>query len=343
MADLGTMAIGTVVDVGKTVGGAFLNDYFNQRSESRADARNRSLIRDTPKLQQEGRRASGLNPYGEGSQLPGMSAQSQTEVPTGFNTLADIMAMERLKLDELSVNADKNLKDSQAGYYKALEDATRGGEERAGELHGFNIQQLVAKINNTELKNRVLLVDAELAEYTKDNEMLLSDEELMQAYNLTLQQEYNIMLSDLSMDEKKAQIEVLNRQAVYFSAQSELARAGVELTNAQVQEVWQKISTMSSEELLNYAKTDVERESLKEIKARVEQINAETKEIPANARVARNQKRFQNVFGGIQAGLSIFGAIATGGASAAAGSLIKPADVTSASPGLLDGFGNPIR
>lgn len=329
----GKVIASTAVDVGKSVAGGFLNDYFARRSEERADKRNRALIEDTPSLQVAGRRKAGLNPYSSdvGTQLPGMSAQSQTEVPTGFNTLADIMAVERLNLEETSVNADKNLKDAQAGYYKALEDATRGGETRASEMHQYNIGEIVAKTDNLHLRNRILSTEAELKEYTLPNEKALSDLELTQANNLITQQIADILLTNVSIEEKKASIEMLQMQSVYLSAQAELAKAGVELTQAQVQEVWQHISTMSSEELLNLAKTDVEKEAIKEIKARVEQINAETKEIPANARVARNQKRFSNVFGGINAlanlgssAARLIGAIGTGGASEIGSGLVLP-------------------
>ena len=334
-------AIATPVDlltqkVSQEITGS-VNEKYQKRSEERADKRNRQMLLDQPMLTAEGRRRAGLNPYGDAI-LPGFSGQSQIDTSTGSNlgnTLEGIMANDRLRLDEAiavkKLQNETKIANSQANLNDANAERARGLEGRDDEMHGYKIKEIVAKTNNEYLKGRILSCQAELAEYTLPNEMALSDDELVKSRNLINEQIANILLTNVTIEEKRASIVELQARASYLSAQKALADVGVHLTQAQTEQVWHNIANTDADTLLKYAQTDVEREVLKEVKARVDKINAEIKEIPANARVARNAQRFDNVWGGLNSlanlgssAARLFGAIATGGMSEMGGSIITP-------------------
>lgn len=327
-------APGAVIGYGLDMGATYLmnkqqaklSDEYAQKAEARADARTRALIRDQPSLTAEGRRQAGLNPYGDAT-IPGVQGQSSIDTKADTSMLGrssqSYATLVGTQLQQQQVANETLLAESQANRNNAEAERLRGQEGRDTEGWSHQLQLLIGKVNNQELKNSLLEFDKELREYTIENEKALSDVELEYAFGRLDEQSANILLSNATADEKRATIEYINEQKLYLSLQRAVYEVtGLELAYADVERAWSEIANLDQDTALKTAQTDVERAAINEVYARIDQINAEIKEIPKNARAARWRGRFQSITDLSEQALNWVGAIATGGVSAGVRSAI---------------------
>lgn len=357
--NLGEQSLYGLLDLGFQAGSQYISgaisERYQKRAEERADARYRQLLSDQPSLTVEARRRAGLNPYGD-AVLPGMVAQSSpdtspSDVGTSFSNMMDSRRFsfdQQLALSQLS--NDTVVAQSVANKNNAEADRARGLETRDVQSFGAQMDILLENVTSEKLRNRILACDAELREYTLQNDKFMSDTELEAAQYAIDEQLSNIDLIDAAVAEKEQIVKNLQEQYLTYELQRKLMKAQIKLTNVQVQEVCKNIRLMSAQELVAKSQYKINLEEADKVKALIAQIEAETAEIPANARNLRWSRRFDMFNDTVDSALGIFGAIATGGVSTAVSQTFTSSDgsssTTYSSKGgrlLYDSYGNPIK
>ena len=306
-----------------------------------------------PSRQAQRLREAGVNPLSalmtsptpssSGSNATPSTNEAKSPVSKNWNPQSNAEFLDAVILGKRLEN-ETVVSNAEANKLNAEADRLRGQEGRDVDKHPIELQSLLANVENTELKNRILYQDAIIKEYTAPNEMALSDKELEIADNTIKQQIADILLTEASVDEKRQNIVNLQEQAALLRIQQEAEKVGIKLTQAQVKETYQNISLMSAQELEALSRDYANIQQAEVFKAQFGKIEAETKEIPKNARVARNRQRIGMITDLSSEALKWFGAIATGGASSAASNIITSAtgaDVKDTAT--LVGFGNTIR
>lgn len=301
------------VDLGAQIASGYISDYFNQRSENRADERNRRLIKDTPQLQVEGRRKAGLNPYTlEGAQLPGMSAQSTTDTSSNSDFLNDLMMQERFALDREMAEADIDLKRADAEKARADAAASRGTEARNQEKWPVELRKLYAETQSSEAK---AFVDMN----TKDMEVAMTGQELR---NLILKGEESIRdiwLKETDIEKRNAEILDIYSQMMYREVQAELAKSQISLNYSQVQKVFAEIKNLDADTIVKMTQGAVnieEANRLKAVTAGVEIQNA------LDVKYGGSERVTNMVYGGLNAVSGLVGSVAK---------LIKPFNIETTS------------
>lgn len=301
------------VDLGAQIASGYISDYFNQRSENRADDRNRRLIKDTPLLQVEGRRKAGLNPYNlEGAQLPGLSAQSQTDTSSNSDFLNDLMMQERFELDRELAESQIAKNQADANKANADADASRGTEKRAQESWPLSMQKL---FNETEISS----VKAFVEKATANTQVALTNQELN---NLVLDGQKaiaDIMNSEMDLQVKSAKIQDVYSQMMYREVQAELARSAKQLNLAQVEKVFHEIQNLDADTIVKMTQGAVNIEEANRLKSVTAGIDIEN---ALNQKYGGAERVTNMVYGGLNAVSGLVGSVAK---------LIKPFNVETTS------------
>ena len=226
--------------------------------------------------------------------LAGQRVENETKV-------ADAQA------DLLKAEADKTRTDEAMSYWEQ-EFARRRDEREERAL------QLQERLGNEDL--RVKRVAAEVAEATKDDQIEMSHKSL------------NKLEADISYVLKQGELtdqEVLDYYSVWAerSVQMELAQSEITLNAQDAALFTHKLANMDADTLLKLSQGKLTEEMAKKAIAEAKQIEAYTKEIPANAKVDRQTKRWNTYVNGTMEGIGsaaggiarAAGAIGTGGVS----------------------------
>lgn len=352
---IGSAGISTGINLGANFLNGMVNDFWNRRAEKRADERTRRWTEDQYKHMVDGRRKAGLNPYDvDGADAPSMAGTSTTDTNSGVNAMQDMALAQQMKNDTM-------VAESTAYRNYAEGTALLNKDNREDDAHTLNMKKLLATVESQELQNRILAVDAELAEYRKPNLMALSNYELQKAQLGIQEQIANILNTTADTELKYAEVEKLMYESAYLEMQTRLAESGIEVNLATVSKIYSDIALngMQSQYLVALTeKTNVEKlkavEEISKIQNEsalvLEDINLRRSQVKTE-KVKRNYMRntvatqYMNAVSNMgSAAVDIVGAIATKGASAAAGgsTLVYPNMPKAVPPGIYDSFGNPL-
>lgn len=246
-----------------------INEHFAKRSEERADARNRQLLIDQPALTALGRARAGLNIAGEGA-LPGMTAQSSVDtssVPEGTFTQREAV-LQQMRVQEQQLENETIVAQSQANKNNAEADAARGGEKRASELHGFEVELKSIGVSDAKVNNFINIA-------TRDTKIAMTNQELNNLVSEGVLLISDIVNRDADTELKMALIQDTYSQMAYREVQSSLAEAKINLTNAEIEQCFANINLLSAQELVALSDGKLKEEQAKQIKEHTEGLKIE--------------------------------------------------------------------
>lgn len=250
VANFGFDTLGAIV-------GGHINDYYSRKAEQRADARYRDLLRDTPRLIVESRRAAGLNPYGD-AVLPGQVAQSTPDtspVSSGAfsrsrgDTLEEQLAIAKIENDTLVSQATADKLEAEA-------DSLRGNEQRATErfpveLYGLKLANDLTNFEYEQARVKAPLILRQLeADIAYKQQMLanaIKDGTLKEDEHLKMQEEIkNLQVTRANIKAQEllaySNIKLNDVQLDLFKQQTETEEARTLLTQREARELLYEIS-----------------------------------------------------------------------------------------------------
>lgn len=272
--------IGSIIDAGMQIGGAFLQDHFQRQAEKRANEEwdrrfDKENAYNHPSMQAKRLKQAGINPLGALSgSAPTPSASGSTNTPQSpsqqFNSdfAGFALSMQELKLRAKELEIMEKKADADIRNLDADTAGKQGTENRAQELHPLEVRLKELGIEEKTISNYV-------ANATKDDKVAMSHQELNNLYSTGMKLIAEIANTEMDTDKKAEEIRNIQSEILYRDIQSQLARANISLTYAEVEQCFANISLMSAQELVALSENKLNLEKANEIIAITEGHNIE--------------------------------------------------------------------